>query len=124
MRERNLSLDWYPVGTRAFWLEENNPNLRMVLERNPNFHGETYPTQGTPEDAAAGLLADAGQPLPFIERAVYSLEKEDIPYWNKFLQGYYDSSRISSDAFDQAIRFSGQGEAVATRRMREKGIGC
>jgi len=123
MTQRNINLDWYPVGTGAFWLQENNPNLRMVLARNPNFHGETYPTEGMRSDAAAGLLADAGRPLPFIERAVYSLEKENIPYWNKFLQGYYDSSGISSDAFDQAIRFSGQGEAVLTERMREKGIG-
>jgi len=123
MTQRNINLDWYPVGTGAFWLEENNPNLRMVLARNPNFHGESYPTQGMPGDEAAGLLADAGQPLPFIERAVYSLEKEDIPYWNKFLQGYYDSSGISSDAFDQAIQFSGQGEAILTKGMRKKGIG-
>ncbi|WP_243725218.1 ABC transporter substrate-binding protein [Candidatus Thiosymbion oneisti] len=123
MKRRNLTLDWYPVGTGAFWLEENNPNLRMVLARNPNFHGESYPAQGMPGDEAAGLLADAGRPLPFIERAVYSLEKENIPYWNKFLQGYYDSSGISSDAFDQVIQFSGQGEALLTDRMREKGIG-
>ncbi len=123
MKQRNLTLDWYPVGTGAFWLQENNPNLRMVLARNPNFHGESYPAEGMRSDAAAGLLADAGRPLPFIERAVYSLEKENIPYWNKFLQGYYDSSGISSDAFDQAIQFSGQGEALLTDRMREKGIG-
>jgi len=123
MAQRNINLDWYPVGTGAFWLQENNPNLRMVLARNPNFHGETYPTEGMPSDAAAGLLADAGRPLPLIERAVYSLDKENIPYWNKFLQGYYDSSGISSDAFDQAVQFSGQGEAVLTERMQEKGIG-
>jgi len=123
MKRRNLTLDWYPVGTGAFRLRENNPNLRMVLERNPHFHGERYPTEGMPEDAAAGLLADAGRSLPFLDRAVYSLEKEDIPYWSKFLQGYYDSSGVSSDAFDQAIRFSGQGEAVLTRRMKERGIG-
>jgi len=123
MKARNIGLDWYPVGTGAFWLRENNPNLRMVLERNPNFHDETYPTQGMPEDVATGLLADAGRPLPFIERAVYSLEKEDIPYWNKFLQGYYDSSGISSDAFDQAIRFGSHGEAGLTERMQRRGIG-
>lgn len=123
MMQRNINLDWYPVGTGAFYLQENNPNLRMVLARNPNFHGETYPTLGMPGDEAAGLLADAGRPLPFIERAVYSLEKENIPYWNKFLQGYYDSSGIPSDAFDRAIQFSGQGEALLTDRMREKEIG-
>lgn len=123
MKQRNLTLDWYPVGTGAFWLRENNPNLRMVLERNPNFHGERYPAEGMPVDEAAGLLADAGRSLPFIDGAVYSLEKESIPYWNKFLQGYYDSSGIASDAFDQAIQFSTQGEAVLTETMADKGIG-
>jgi len=122
MKRRNLTLDWYPVGTGAFWLRENNPNLRMVLERNPNFHGERYPAEGMPEDEAAGLLADAGRSLPLVDRAVYSLEKESIPYWNKFLQGYYDSSGISSDAFDQAIQFSTRGEAVLTDTMVNKGI--
>ncbi|MEA3276465.1 MAG: ABC transporter substrate-binding protein [Pseudomonadota bacterium] len=122
MKRRNISLDWYPVGTGAFMLSENNPNLRMVLDRNPNFHGERYPTEGMPEDQAAGLLEDAGRSLPFVDRAVYSLEKESIPYWNKFLQGYYDSSGISSDAFDQAIQFGAQGEATLTDAMEEKGI--
>ncbi len=39
MAERNITLDWYPVGTGPYMLAVNNPNLRMVLERNPNFHG-------------------------------------------------------------------------------------
>ncbi len=121
--ERNISLDWYPVGTGPFRLTENNPNLRMVLERNPSFHGERYPDEGMPEDQAAGLLRDRGQPLPFIDRASYSLEKENIPYWYKFLQGYYDGSGISSDSFDQAIAFNVQGEAVLTEAMQERGIG-
>jgi ABC-type transport system substrate-binding protein len=120
--ERNITLDWYPVGTGAFMLAENNPNLRMVLERNPNFHGERYPGQGMPGDRERGLLADAGRPLPFIDRAVYSLEKESIPYWNKFLQGYYDASGVSSDSFDQAVTFNAQGEAALTEAMQAKGI--
>lgn len=122
MKQNNLTLDWYPVGTGPFMLSENNPNLRMVLEKNPNFHGEAYPSEGMPEDQAAGLLADAGKPMPFIEQAIYSLEKESIPYWNKFLQGYYDSSGISSDAFDQAITFDAAGEAGLTDAMRAQGI--
>jgi len=122
MERRNISLDWYPLGSGPFMLTENNPNLRMVLERNPNFHGETYPDAGAPEDASAGLLVDAGRPLPFIQRAVYSLEREDIPYWNKFLQGFYDTSGISSDSFDQAVRFNDQGEAGLTDAMRARGI--
>jgi ABC-type transport system substrate-binding protein len=122
MEQNNLTLDWYPVGTGPFMLSENNPNLRMVLARNPNFHGERYPSEGMPDDAAAGLLDDAGKPLPFVDQAVYSLEQESIPYWNKFLQGYYDSSGVSSDAFDQAIQFDPAGEAGLTDEMREQGI--
>lgn len=122
MAERNLTLHWYPVGTGPFMLSENNPNLRMVLDRNPNFHGETYPTEGSEQQRAAGLLADAGKTMPFIERAVYSLEKEAIPRWNKFLQGYYDNSGIASDSFDQAVQFDAAGEINLTEDMRSKGI--
>ncbi|MES9962608.1 MAG: ABC transporter substrate-binding protein [Candidatus Sedimenticola sp. 20ELBAFRAG] len=122
MKDRNITLDWYPLGSGAFMLTENNPNLRMVLSRNPNFHGETYPTEGESSDKEFGLLRDAGAELPFIEKAVYSLEKESIPRWNKFLQGYYDTSSISSDSFDQAVKFSSQGEAALTDTMKDKGI--
>lgn len=119
---RNITLDWYPVGAGPYMLAVNDPNRQMVLVRNPNFVGETYPDDGEFEDAAEGLLADGGKPIPFIDRAVYSLEKESIPYWNKFLQGYYDASGISSDAFDQAIQFGGGGQVMLTDEMRDRGI--
>jgi peptide/nickel transport system substrate-binding protein len=122
MAQKNFTLDWWPVGTGPYMLTENNPNARMVLERNPNFHGETYPSEGERGDAEAGLLADAGQPIPFIDRVVFSREKEMIPYWNKFLQGYYDISAISSDVFDQAVRVSMEGDSTVSSEMEEKGI--
>ncbi|MBI2509602.1 MAG: ABC transporter substrate-binding protein, partial [Betaproteobacteria bacterium] len=122
MAEKNLTLDWYPVGTGPYMLAENDPNRVMVLERNPNYHGETYPAEGEPGDAAKGLLKDAGKPLPFIDKAVFSLEKEGIPYWNKFLQGYYDRSGITSDTFDQAVQLSSRGDAVVTEAMEKQGI--
>ncbi|MFK7816300.1 MAG: ABC transporter substrate-binding protein [Gammaproteobacteria bacterium] len=122
MEERNISLNWYPVGTGPFMLTENNPNLRMVMEKNPNFHGERYPSEGEPEDRENGLLKDAGKRLPLIDKAVYSLEKETIPYWSKFLQGYYDASSVSSDSFDQAIQFGSGGNFQLTELMQEKGI--
>jgi ABC-type transport system substrate-binding protein len=119
---RNLTLDWYPVGTGPYMLTENNPNARMVLERNPNFRGEPYPSEGEAGDREAGLLADADQNGPFVDRIVYTREKEGIPYWNKFLQGYYDQSGIASDNFDQAVRIDLEGEANLTPEMEEKGI--
>ena len=122
LEKRNISLNWYPLGSGPFMLEENNPNLRMVLSANPNFHGETYPAEGEPGDREQGLLEDAGKRLPLIERAFFSLETESIPYWSKFLQGYYDTSGIASDSFDQAVQFSAQGELSLTDSMVEKGI--
>jgi len=119
---RNLTLDWYPVGTGAYMLSENDPNARMILDANPNYHGETYPSEGEAGDAAAGLLADAGKRVPFVERIVFSREKEAIPYWNKFLQGYYDSAGIASDNFDQAVRLNLEGEATLTPDMEKRGI--
>lgn len=122
MAEKNLTLDWYPIGTGPYMLTENNPNARMVLERNPNFRGETYPCEGEPEDREKGLLADCGRPLPFIDKAIFTREKEQIPYWNKFLQGYYDASGISSDSFDQAVRVMGEGDVALTDSMQAQGI--
>lgn len=122
MAEKNIVLDWYPVGTGPFMLTENNPNRRMVLERNPNFRGEAFPAEGEAGDAERGFLQDAGRTLPFIDKAVYSLEQESIPAWNKFLQGYYDVSGIESDSFDQAVQFNAQGDAQVTEEMQAKGI--
>jgi len=122
MRERNLTLDWWPVGSGPYYLSENNPNQRMVLTKNPNFSGEFYPSEGNPGDREAGLLQDAGKPLPLIDKVVFSLEKETIPYWSKFLQGYYDASGISSESFDQAVQVNVTGEANVTDEMEGQGI--
>lgn len=123
LAERNITLDWFPIGTGPYMLTVNNPNRQMVLERNPYYEGEVYPSEGEPGDAEAGLLKDAGKPLPFVDKVVLSLEKEQVPYWNKFLQGYYDSSGISSDTFDQAVQFGLQGDVALSDEMRERGIG-
>jgi len=122
MAERNLTLDWWPVGTGPYMLVENNPNARMVLERNPNYRGDAYPCAGESGDAEAGLLGDCGKPMPFIDKVVFSREREGIPYWNKFLQGYYDASGVSSDNFDQAVSLTSQGEVTLSDDMRDKGI--
>ena len=123
MAAKNLTLDWWPVGSGPFMLTENDPNRRMVLTRNPNFAGrQTYPCEGEEGDREAGLLKDCGKPLPFLEQAVFTREKEAIPYWNKFLQGYYDASGISSDSFDQAVRVNVGGDVALTDEMRDKGI--
>jgi ABC-type oligopeptide transport system substrate-binding subunit len=122
MLERNLTLDYWPVGSGPYYLSENNPNQRMVLTKNPYFNSERYPTQGEAGDDKAGLLQDAGQPLPLTDKVVFTLEKETIPYWSKFLQGYYDASGISSDSFDQAVQVNAGGDTRVSEAMRAQGI--
>ncbi len=122
LEERNITIDRFPVGTGPFRMETYNPNMEIVLVRNENFRGERYPEEGEPGDMEKGLLEDAGKEMPFIDRIVFKLEKEAIPRWNKFLQGYYDSSGITSDSFDQAVTLSAEGKAELTDFMKEKGI--
>jgi ABC-type transport system substrate-binding protein len=123
---KNITLNWFPVGTGAYYLAENNPNRQMRLLANPNYHDERYPTLNKEEaaksDLSKVLLKDAGLKLPFIKEIIYSLEKENIPLWNKFLQGYYDASGISSEAFDQAVQISSTGNMGLSDEMRAKGI--
>jgi ABC-type transport system substrate-binding protein len=120
--DKNITLDWYPVGTGAYYMTENDPNRRMVMLKNPNYHGEIYPSEGTSGDAAAGLLDDAGLPMPFIDKIIYTLEKESTSYWGKFIQGYYDVSGLTSDSFEQAIQVSSAGSFGLSEDMMKKGI--
>ncbi len=123
---KNLTLNWLPVGTGAYYLAENNPNKQMRLVANPNYHNENYPTLSKEErercDVPEDLLKDAGKKLPFIQEIIYSLEKESIPLWNKFLQGYYDASGVSSEAFDQAVQISSTGNMGLSDEMKNKAI--
>ncbi len=119
---RNLKLDNRPVGTGPYRLERFLPNREIALTRNEHFHPETYPSDGEPGDRALGLLEDAGKRLPFIDKAIYKQEKEAIPRWNKFLQGYYDTSGIINEVFDQAVQLGPGGEIGLSEEMERRGI--
>lgn len=115
MDKQNFNLDWQPVGTGPYMLTENNPNLRMVLTANPHYHRPDLLNQNkTQKDHTDGP--------PYIQQIVFHLEKENIPRWNKFLQGYYDQSGVSSDSFNQAIQIDQQGKAHLTKDMKQQGI--
>ena len=116
MKQHNLTFDWFPVGTGPFVLSANNPNMLMVLSKNPDFHGEKYPSDFS---GCKRLEKFKNRDLPMIDAYRFSLEKENIPYWYKFMQGYYDRSTVSSDNFDQAITISSLGEADLTPNLKK-----
>jgi ABC-type transport system substrate-binding protein len=90
MAERGMTLDQWPVGTGPYMVTEFTKDRRIVMQRNPNYRGEPYPCEGTPEDEARGLLKDCGKPTPFVDTIVATVEREATPQRNKFRDGYYD----------------------------------
>jgi ABC-type transport system substrate-binding protein len=112
----------WPVGTGPYYLHTFKPEEKIILERNPNYHEDTYPSEGAPGDREAGLLVDAGKPLPFIHRQFLRFEREVFPAWNKFVQGYYDGSGIGNDVFDQAVQFRPDASTALSEDMQTKGI--
>ncbi len=90
----------HPVGTGPFVLKEWIRNYRLEFVKNPKW-AETgridrYPTNGVPGDAEAGLLADAGKPLPLIDRIVEYVISDPATEWLMFLNGQIDELRMIS----------------------------
>ena len=119
--------DDHPVGTGPYILSEYDKQSRYVLERSPNWYGVrhpewrapsgVFPSEGDEEDRTSGRLDYAGRSLPFIDRVEVRREKENIPRFNKFIQGYYDASGIIKESFDKVV----QEDALSTE-MAERGI--
>lgn len=122
MAEHGLSLNTWPVGTGPYMLAESIPNRRHVLARNPNFRGEPYPCEGEPGDAERGLLTDCGKLTPFIDRAVFSLEKESVPLMGKFLQGYYDIPQIERGEYGVSMTVAAEDSVDKAQLYEDRGL--
>lgn len=122
MSEHDITLNTWPVGTGPYMLAQAERNRRYVLVRNPNFRGEPYPCDGGPGDAAQGLLRDCGKMTPFIDRVVFSLEKESIPLTGKFLQGYYDVPELDNNVLGSAMRVAASDSPSKAALYQDHGI--
>ena len=91
------------VGTGPYVLTVWERGSRMVFTRNPEYKHGFYPTEGAPGDAEAGLLADAGKPIPFIDVLDYKCVMEALPGWMRFLSRQSDVSGIPREVFDGVI---------------------
>ena len=122
MATNNLTMNDWPVGTGPYMLTESQVNRRHVLTRNPNFRGEPYPCEGENTDQAAGLLADCGKAMPFIDRVVFTIEKEKIPHKTKFMQGYYDNPEVSRHDWLLDLDYDVKNSEKVARLFKERGI--
>lgn len=108
----------HAVGTGPYILKQWIRNSRLEFVKNPNWRGEFYPTEGSPGDQEAGLLADAGKPIPFADKVVFYELPEDQPRWLKFMKGDTDFVEIPKDNYDSAVK---DGKVIP--ELAAKGIG-
>ncbi len=129
-QEGRAHLRDHPVGGGPYRLAVYDKQFRVVLERNPDWWGAdpahigapgtVYPSEGEPGDEARGALNPdyVGRPVPFIGRVEFRREKEAIPNFGKFLQGYYDYSGIIQESFDQVIKNDQLSEEMVEQGVR------
>ena len=122
MKEKNLSLDTWPVGTGPFMLTEHHPNAKMVLTKNPNYRGEPYPCEGEQGDTEKGLLKDCNKPTPFLEKIISIREKESTSLSTKFIQGYYDLPEIERGEPGVAFQVSIQDGTGLFKQLQARHI--
>jgi ABC-type transport system substrate-binding protein len=112
----------HPVGTGPYILETWNNNYRIEFVRNPKWaetgRVELYPSTGTEEARAAGLLDDAGRQIPFIDRIVQYVVDDVATTWMMFLSGQFSYSTISRDNWAAVIT---PGRELVSE-MKEQGV--
>jgi ABC-type transport system substrate-binding protein len=110
----------HPVGAGPYRLAVYDKYARIVLERHPRWYGILHPEWRAP---GAVYPDEGGRPLARIERIEFRREKESIPAFNKFLQGYYDASGIIRESFDRVVREDRLSPEMAALGMRlEKSV--
>lgn len=118
------------VGTGPFRLATYDKQLRYVLERNRDWYGaraENSSAPGVlfPADFAQQDIDEkridptyAGRRMPFLDRVTFTRERESIPRFNKFLQGYYDDGGIIKESFDAVVQNDRLTPDLAARGVR------
>lgn len=94
----------HPVGTGPFKLANWTRNSKIEMVKNPNYREDKYPSDGEAGDQEKGLLADAGQTVPFAEKLVIHEITEDQPRWQNFMKGNLDVEAIPNDNFDGTVK--------------------
>lgn len=94
----------HPVGLGPFKMLEWQKNARYTLLRNEGYREDTYPSEGTPEDKAAGRLTDAGKRVPFADKVVVHEFSQMQPYWLQFRAGKFAFGRVPGEFTEEVFK--------------------
>ena len=110
-----------PVGTGPFRLAEWRRGQKIVLEANPDFREEYFPTAGEPADAPT-IARMKGKRLPQVGRVEVSIIEESNPQLLAFNSGELDYANVPPDlipnALDGGNRLKGYYAAQGVRHWR------
>jgi len=122
MSRNGLSLNTWPVGTGPYMMTEYVQDRRHVMVRNPNYRADPYPCEGMPGDKEAGLLDDCGKNMPFIDKQVFTNEKEAVSLTAKFRQGFLDVPEIERPDWGVVFGVEAEDSDTRAREYKDKGF--
>ncbi len=108
-----------PIGSGPYKLVEWLKNSKVSFEKNPNYRGQVYPSEGEPGDKEANLLGDAGKTIPFASKIEYLVFVEDSTAWLTLKSGGVDVGGIPKDNYKEAIDVASQD---LTEDFKKKGM--
>lgn len=109
----------HPVGTGPFVLEGTfNPQAKqLVFLKNPSFRETLFPTQGHPAYQAM-IAAYGGKKMPFVDKVVVDIIKEEQPRILKLESGELDMAQVSNSP----VGLNMIQNNVLLPKWREKGL--
>jgi len=114
----NIHTERSAIVTGPFMITKWTRNHEMILERNPDFRDEMFPKKAHPDFIEKGFLADAGKKIPFLDKVVIKVVKEQQPTWLMFQRGQIDFLQVPKDNFSSVIT----DRVSLTEEMSQKGI--
>lgn len=83
------------IGTGPFVLRTWTRGSRIILDKNPKYRDDYYPSEASPE--FQHMLGDAGKKVPFLDAIVYHVYEQDQPMWLKFRVGDLDMTQLPAE---------------------------